>query len=419
VTKVQSSTPYGPRWSSNDRRIGFFNQPAGASFSASLMVTDASGGAPRVISREFDFRGFTWAPDDAGLIVSSAKGSSMAYPPAFSLWFTTISGTPRQLTFGETSYEFPDTNLSGAVVASRVRGNSDVWRFPATGKPRQNAERALRITHQTGTVQTVTVSPDESEVAFLSDNGGHANVWAARVADGETRAITHEFDPQVVIAVPHWSPRGDFINFLSNRTSLGPEVTLWIVRPDGSELHDLRIVGSGVCWSSDGRWLYYHDQKSFSSMYKVGVGGGNPVLIRSDNARACSAAPDGTMYYSRILTQAAGSWDYEIRAAVPENGPSRLLGWVSGSRVPAHPTDFQVFVSPDGKWLAMPLVDGQTTNLWALSTKGDGWRKLVDFGPRNVIIARRIAWSRDGKSIYASMSDVDSDIVMLSGLKWR
>jgi tricorn protease-like protein len=64
----------------------------------------------------------------------------------------------------------------------------------------------------------------------------------------------------------------------------------------------------------------------------------------------------------------------------------------------------------------MPLLDGSTTNLWAVSTESGEWRKLTDFGARNVMIARRIAWSRDGQSLYASVSDVDSDIVMLAGL---
>lgn len=223
-----------------------------------------------------------------------------------------------------------------------------------------------------------------------------------------------------MIAVPHWSPRGDFINFISNLNTRSGDVTLWVVRPDGTQPRDLGIVGSGVCWSRDGQWLYYIDQQKDSPrIYKVKVEGGNPALVRSDDAWGCSVAADGALYYSRLLTQATGAWDHEIRVARPESGPSRLLGWVSGSRVPLGPINFQLFVSPDGKWLVTPLIDGPTTNLWALSTGGAGWRELTDFGPRNVLISCRVAWSRDGKSIYASVSDVDSDIVMLSGLKWR
>ena len=77
----------------------------------------------------------------------------------------------------------------------------------------------------------------------------------------------------------------------------------------------------------------------------------------------------------------------------------------------------QAYPSPDGKWLAMPLLDGATTNLWGLSTADHQWRKFTDFGSRNVMIRRRIGWSHDEKSIYASVSDIDSDIVRLVGLR--
>jgi Tol biopolymer transport system component len=90
-----------------------------------------------VVSSEFDFQGFTWAPDGSGLIVSSARGSSMPYPPTFNLWFLPWgSGASRQLTFGESSYESPDVSSSGAILASRLRANSDIWKFPTTGEPR-------------------------------------------------------------------------------------------------------------------------------------------------------------------------------------------------------------------------------------------------------------------------------------------
>ena len=42
--------------------------------------------------------------------------------------------------------------------------------------------------------------------------------------------------------------------------------------------------------------------------------------------------------------------------------------------------------------------------------------KLTDFASRAVVIARRVTWSPDGKSIYAAVADVDTDIVLLTGL---
>ena len=46
---------------------------------------------------------------------------------------------------------------SGKVVVSRIRIQSDVWRFPVRGSPAENTRGATRITHQTGQAQTPSV----------------------------------------------------------------------------------------------------------------------------------------------------------------------------------------------------------------------------------------------------------------------
>jgi hypothetical protein len=43
-------------------------------------------------------------------------------------------------------------------------------------------------------------------------------------------------------------------------------------------------------------------------------------------------------------------------------------------------------------------------------------RRLTDFADRSVVIARRVSWSRDSKSLYAAVADVDADVVMMDGL---
>jgi Tol biopolymer transport system component/predicted Ser/Thr protein kinase len=425
VTKLGGTALYSNlRWSPDDREIAFVQNPSGAAFYTNLVVADASGGEPRSVAGGDmilqGFQGFAWSPDGTNLIVSSAKGNPLSYPPTYNLWAIPHDGSaPTQLTFGESSYESPDVSPKGDLAVSRGRGQADVWKFPVTGDPAENARRGVRVTHQTGQVQTVTVSPDESEIAFLSDNGGHGNVWIARTSDGEMRQLTREVDPRFAIGVPYWSPRGDLINFLSDRNSSTSTVTLWVAKPDGSEVRDLGIQGAGVCWSEEGQWLYYAAQERGEyRIRKVPAQGGQPITVREDDAIGCATA-GSTLYYAKILKQGTGAWDFEIRAARPENGPSRVIGRVSGARLPAFAPVAQPYVSPDGHWLALPLIDGATTNLWALPTASGDWKKLTDFGARNVVIARRIAWSKDGKYIYAAVSDVDSDIVMLSGLKWR
>ena len=237
VAKLPHQLYYNLRWSPDNRRIAFLRETGGADFSDNLFVQDLSGGeTQRVFGGTHLLQGFAWTPDGSGMIVSSAQGSTMAYPPSYNLWMVPITrGAPVQLTFGEISYESPDVAKDDKLVVSRIRSQSDIWNFPVEGDPADNAKRGVRITRQTGQVQTVTVSPDESEVAFLSDSGGHSNVWAARIADGTMHPVTREFGARGIVAVPHWSPRGDLINFLSSRNSATADVTLWLVKPDGSD----------------------------------------------------------------------------------------------------------------------------------------------------------------------------------------
>ena len=202
VTKLPAGALSNLRWSPDDRRLVDIHEMGGSNFDTTVMVVAAAGGIrnpPRSVSPSRGPHGFRMG---SGLIVSSSQGSQMPYPPTFNLWKIRLDGgAPVQLTFGETSYEFPDIGTQGNLVVSRVRAQSDVWRFPVTGPPAENARQGTRITRQTGLLQTASASPDDSEIAFLSDNGGHANVWIAKVSDGEMRPVTREFDPRVIVAV--------------------------------------------------------------------------------------------------------------------------------------------------------------------------------------------------------------------------
>src|SRR5262249_32542855 len=94
---------------------------------------------------------------------------------------------------------------------------------------------------------------------------------------------------------------------------------------------------------------------------------------------------------------------------------SRLIARIPASRV----AGWQIVnpsLSPDGQWLALPLTDGFTTNIWKVSPAHGEWRQVTDFGGRAIFIARRGAWSPEGKYIRAAIGEGDADIVLLDGL---
>ena len=98
----------------------------------------------------------------------------------------------------------------------------------------------------------------------------------------------------------------------------------------------------------------------------------------------------------------------------PEDGPSQPFAYVGQSRIPLIPQGY--VLSPDDRWLTMPLKDAGTTNIWALPTDGGPARQLTDFGQRPILIARQVSWSPDGKFIYAAVVETDADIVLLDGM---
>lgn len=415
IAALDYAHPYDePRWSPDDRWIAF-HRGVGNAFDESIGVVPSSGGAVQDIVGSESVRGLTWLPNGAGLVFASSSGSTTLYPPIFNLRSVQKDGRgERQLTFGDVSYVEPDMHGSGKLVASRIRMQSDIWKFPAVGSPAENTKDAIRITHQTGQVQTPSVSPDGSELVYLSDSGGHGNLWVVKADGSAVRQITFEQDPSVAIGVPAWSPRGDRIAFVLTRKG---ETGVWLVNPDGSGLRQIVPHGSTPCWSADGRWLYYAVwKKNEFCIEKVVDGAGTSSMVRCQNAAPSSLAADATLYYVNQLRSLNGGWDYEIRKAHPETAASQMLARLSGSRVPVDPALFQPVLSPDERMLAAPLTDASTSNLWAIQAENGLMHPLTDFGTRAILIARRVSWSPDSKYIYAAVAEMDADIISLDGL---
>jgi Tol biopolymer transport system component len=419
VAEFAAATYYlYPRWSPDGQWIAF---QRGDSVRFDVFVAPAAGGEPRQVTRDNNMMsGFAWLPDSTGIVYSSSRGGTMPYLPSLSLFQVTLrDGNVRRITSGESSYVSPDISRSGAILVSRMKLQTDIWKFPVDGSPAENARRGVRVTRQTGQVLTPTASPRDAEVAFLSDSGGHANLWVVNTESGQLRQVTHERDPSVAMGVPVWSPDGRAIAFVSSRGNQGLTFGVWLVDPDGSNLRNVANPGLGPAWSPDSRWVYYSTRGGAAAtdavLKKVPVDGGVAVTVTTERLRNVIGLDGTTLYYSFERPLMDGTPEFEIRAATPENAPFRVLARIPASRVPI----WQIVnpaLSPDGKWLAQALTDGLTTNLWALSTARGEWRQITDFGDRTTFIARRVSWSSDGRSILAAVGDGDSDIVLLEGL---
>ena len=403
------------RWSPDDRRLAY---QSGRTFDFDVFSVPATGGTPQRVTHDGNPQsGFSWLPDGSGVVFSSARGDTVLYVPTMNLWKIRLDGTGlQQVTFGETSYLFPDLDRDGNIAASRARIEFDIWKYPTDGPPMENVRRGIQITHQTGSVQTPSLSPNDRELVYLSDSGGHGNLWILNLESRQSRQLTFVQDPQVTVGVPVWSPDGAHISYVTRGKTTGWNVDQWVVNPDGSNPHKVSEGGGWASWSWDGKWLYVAPptEKGFR-IEKVDPEGTQHVRIQEDGLKP-AVGPDGTLYYLVNLGVLNGVADMEIRAAQPDTAQGHAISRISGSRQLSSASVMQPVISPDGKWLALLLLDGTTTNIWAQPTSGGGMKQITDFGHEATFIARRVSWSSDGKYIYAAIGKGEADIVLLSNL---
>jgi len=226
--------------------------------------------------------------------------------------------------------------------------------------------------------------------------------------------ITFERDPAVSVGVPVWSPAGNEIVFILTRQG---QTGLSLINRDGSGLRQLIPLGVGASWSADGKWVYYSRATTDGlCIEKVLVESGSAIPVRCGLSAPAPAPDEAALYLVRVLIKSNGIVDHEIGSVRNANGAFTVLARVTGSRAPVNRSSLVPVLSPDGKWLTMPLLDGDTTNIWVQPTSGDAMRPLTDFSGRSVMIARRVSWSPDSKYLYAAVADTDADIVLFDGL---
>ena len=325
VAPVPAGYTYAlPRWAPDDAAVAF-QRASNRGFAEFLEVATLADGTVREITRSEWLKGFCWLPDGSGFVYSSSRGSTMLYPPVFNLRTVgRAGGNERQLTFGDQSYVDPDVRHPGVLLATRTRSSSDIWKFPTGGAPAENVANGVRITRQTGHVQVPTLSPSGAEVAYMSDSGGHANLWISTADGRDARQVTFERDPATSLGVAKWSPVGDRILFLVTREGTS---ALWTVEPDGSGLRRLIDRAWAPCWSADGRWLYHQSvAEGTSGLAKLDVESATLVFIR-DEGTSAAISPDGSTCttWSRSGPKSSGGAAPTSRSGVrgPKTGRQR------------------------------------------------------------------------------------------------
>ncbi|MFP4396270.1 MAG: TolB family protein [Anaerolineales bacterium] len=182
--------------------------------------------------------------------------------------------------------------IYGALFVAFYRSERGEWRAPFTllmaalagvflhwlifspalaillgGGPR--GQPAVQLTTHPAEDRAPTWSPDGRSLAFASERSGEWDLYlldvaAARRAPDDS-AARYLINSGGRDALPAWSPRGDWIAFVSAEGDAPRRIHL--VRPDGADLQtlvadiesDRALDDVQLSWSSDGRVLLYND----------------------------------------------------------------------------------------------------------------------------------------------------------------
>jgi Tol biopolymer transport system component/tRNA A-37 threonylcarbamoyl transferase component Bud32 len=314
--------------------------------------------------------------DPPGVYVMGATGESQrrlvdrAFNPCWSHDGKEIFFTTELLDFLEGPYS---RNMTSTLWAVEVE----------SGRRRQITK---------GDVMQPDASPNGHRIAFWAVHNVHRDIWTIGVDGKNPVAVTKDAPTDYN---PVWSPSGEHLYFLSDRSGT---MNLWRVPIDeksGRVRGPLEQLTSGaanmydLAISKSGLMAYNNQDKSFKIMRTEFDAGkeeltGSPVdvLETSSDVEWLDLSPDG-----KYLTYVSGPADDIVITGTDGKNRRFLTRDESFNRFPRF--------SPDGKSLAFYSNRGGRYEIWLVNMDGTGKRQLTNTKGDAVYHA----WSPDGKRI--------------------
>ena len=324
----------------------------------------------------------------------SRDGDNIMYSSLGGLWELALTHPERaqKLPIGHDVSDLTVSSSGHRLIYVQGSTNINIWQLDLQG-PRAQAHKLIV---SSAAQESPSISPDGRRIAFESNRNGNIEVWVCDV-DGSNVLQLTSFG--VATGTPRWSPDGGRIAFDSR---FGGESNLYTVDPAGGIPAKLNIDVSDSSmpgWSPDGKWIYFMqgDDTDEPSVWRVPSRGGHAVQLASAPAATPLASPDGQyVYFFRKKKlwrmMADGSWPEEVQG-MPELSfqgtewfPSKagiyFMSHENGkATIELYDTRTQkirpIFsleksppywigampVSPDGKWMLFPQIDGHSGNL--------------------------------------------------------
>src|SRR3954470_2556362 len=192
----------------------------------------------------------------------------------------------------------------------------DVTVLPAgwlTGSGPARLRNAGHAPADVGGAWSPTLSPDGRYAAYVSDRSGAPRVWVQPVGSELTFLVDTGEHPVVSV---HWSTGGGWLAVVLAPGG-APRTEVWLVRPDGSALH--QVAGFGADTACNVRWLPGRSlltvtENSSRAVLVDAVTGERSILFADDLVVLLDVTADGTRALLRRGPR--GARDVVVRSLV-------------------------------------------------------------------------------------------------------
>ena len=226
-------------------------------------------------------------------------------------------------------------------------------------------------------------SPDGQQIAFLTNRSGKTQVWLIRVHGGEARQLT---DAKGNVSSFRWSPDGKGIAYCATDTSPGA----WDKKV--KEKDDARVVDERV----ERNRLYVIDVREENGAAEGRKLTDGDFSINADSTAGYDWSPDGkTIVFAHTPTPSADDWT-KSDISVVDVGTAAVKPLVHSRRAESAPC-----YSPQGRWIAFTGSDDPPTwaydsSLYIVSSGGGTPHKLADSFDRRPEL---LGWAADGANL--------------------